>query len=54
MSIADSPKEELYDSRITDEVRPVYEINSGKISDNIKLLLDTELSLNSNRVYDSP
>jgi hypothetical protein len=40
-----------FGSRFTGEARLVYEINHGHFGDNIELILDTELSLNSNRLY---
>jgi hypothetical protein len=40
-----------FGSRFTGEARLVHEINTGQLGDNIELVLDTELSLNSNRVY---
>ena len=40
-----------YGSRFTGEARLVHEVNQGKFGDNIELLLDTELSLDSRRVY---
>ena len=40
-----------YCSRYTGEARIVHEINTGMYGDGIELILDTELSLNSKRVY---
>ena len=40
-----------YGSRFTGEARIVHEINSGKFSDGIELVLDSSLSLDSQRVY---
>lgn len=40
-----------YGSKFTGEARFVYEINNGKFSEGIELILDTKLSLNSKRVY---
>ena len=40
-----------FGSRFTGEARLVREINSGQFGDNIELVLDSELSLSSNRVY---
>jgi hypothetical protein len=40
-----------FGSRFTGEARLVHEINHGALGDNIELLLDAELSLNSRRIY---
>jgi hypothetical protein len=40
-----------FGSRFTGEARIVYEINQGLLGEGIELILDRELSLNSNRVY---
>jgi hypothetical protein len=40
-----------FGSRFTGEARIVYEINQGVLGEGIELILDRELSLNSNRVY---
>ena len=40
-----------YGSRFTGEARIVHEINAGEFGEGIELVLDTELSLNSQRVY---
>ena len=40
-----------YGSRLTGEAKLVYEINSGKFGEQIELVLDNELSLNSKRLY---
>ncbi|MEQ9233005.1 class I SAM-dependent methyltransferase [Coleofasciculus sp. E2-BRE-01] len=40
-----------FGSRFTGEARIVYEINQGVFGEGIELILDRELSLNSNRVY---
>ena len=40
-----------YGSRFTGEAKIVYEINSGKFGDGIELVLDSMLSMNSQRIY---
>jgi len=40
-----------FGSRFTGEARIVYEINQGVLGEGIELILDRDLSLNSNRVY---
>lgn len=40
-----------FGSRFTGEARLVYEINHGLFGDDIELVLDSNLSLNTNRVY---
>jgi hypothetical protein len=40
-----------FGSRFTGEARIVHEINNGLFGDDIELVLDQNLSLNSNRVY---
>lgn len=40
-----------FGSRFTGEARIVYEINQGVLGEGIELIVDRELSLNSNRVY---
>jgi Macrocin-O-methyltransferase (TylF) len=40
-----------FGSRFTGEARLVYEINTGKFGEGMELILDTELSLNSKRIY---
>jgi hypothetical protein len=40
-----------FGARFTGEARLVYEMNHGQLGDNIELVLDTELSLGSNRIY---
>jgi len=40
-----------FGSRFTGESRLIYEINHGRLRDDIELVLDRILSLNSNRVY---
>lgn len=40
-----------YGSRFTGESRVIHEINKGDFGEGIELLLDTDLSLNSKRVY---
>lgn len=40
-----------YGSRFTGEARVVHEINTGKFGDDIELIFDAELSLNSRRIY---
>ncbi len=40
-----------FGSRFTGEARLVHEVNKGKFGDNIELLLDAELTLDSRRVY---
>lgn len=40
-----------YGSRFTGEARLVHELNNGQFGEGIELVLDTELSLNSRRVY---
>ena len=40
-----------FGSRFTGELRLIYEINHGRLGDDIELVLDCNLSLNSNRVY---
>ncbi|MGH7519181.1 MAG: TylF/MycF/NovP-related O-methyltransferase, partial [Gemmatimonadales bacterium] len=40
-----------YGSRLTGEARLVYELNHGSLGDGIELVLDRELSLDSQRVY---
>jgi Macrocin-O-methyltransferase (TylF) len=40
-----------FGSRFTGEARLVYEINHGLFGDDIELVLDSNLSLNTNRIY---
>jgi len=40
-----------FGSRFTGEARLAYEINHGLLGDDIELVLDTQLSLNTKRVY---
>lgn len=40
-----------FSSRLTGEMKVVWEINHGKFKEGIELVLDPELSWNSNRVY---
>lgn len=40
-----------FGSRFTGEARLVHEVNQGKFGDDLELLLDTQLSLDSRRVY---
>jgi hypothetical protein len=40
-----------YGSRFTGEARIIYEINNGKFGSGVELVLDSALSLNSQRVY---
>lgn len=40
-----------YGSRFTGETRLIHEINSGVLGDQIELVLDPELSLNTRRIY---
>ena len=40
-----------YGSRFTGESRLVHEINHGLLGDNIELVIDTAMSLNSRRIY---
>ena len=40
-----------FGSRFTGEARVVYEINQGLLGENVELVLDRNLSLNSSRVY---
>jgi len=40
-----------FGSRFTGEARIIYEINHGLFGDGIELVLDTNLSLNSKRIY---
>jgi hypothetical protein len=40
-----------FGSRFTGEARLVYEINHGLFGDDIELVLDSTLSLNTNRIY---
>jgi hypothetical protein len=40
-----------YGSKFTGEARVVYEVNQGVFGDNVELVFDRSLSLNSNRVY---
>ena len=40
-----------YGTRFTGEARVVYEINHGKFGDDIELIFDAKLSLDSRRIY---